>query len=137
MKYSTVDILEDEVDPGNKSSDKYVHLEITIHYIVVRSTHDCRTTDTAVWFPIYAGGLLLLVLAAISIWVTSYHKPILLPIEFGLLLQANPKLAALIWTTISSLLSALTLFLLNGVFLLMNKQVLAARGATLSRIEGE
>lgn len=88
------------------------------------------------WYLVYAGGLLVLVIAAISFWATSYHKPILLPIELGLLLRANPKLAALIWTTISSLLSALTLFLLNGVFLLMNKQVLAAHGVTLSRIEG-
>jgi hypothetical protein len=89
-----------------------------------------------VWYPVYAGGLLLLIAATIFMWAASYNKPILLPIELGLCLQRSPKLSALLWTTISSLLSALTLYLLNGVFLIMQKQLLAARGVTLSRIEG-
>ena len=83
--------------------------------------------------------------AVLVFWIKSYRAPLLLPVELGILLRANPKIAALLWTTIAallwttigSLLSSLTLYLLNGMLLLMTKQVIAMHGASLSEIDGE
>ena len=135
-EYSTIRIVESNASSRDRPNDTYVYLVDIFDYLVTIFTHDHRSTDTAVWYPIYAGGLLFLITATIFMWVASYNEPILFSLELGLWLQGNPKLSALVWTTISSLLSALTLYLLNGVFLIMQKQLLAARGVTLSRIEG-
>jgi hypothetical protein len=78
----------------------------------------------------------ILAVVAVIFWAAAAHKSIIYPYYFGIWLRANPKTGTILWTTLGSLLSAATLYLLNGLLLLMNKQVSERKGATLSTIEG-
>ena len=83
-------------------------------------------------------GLLLVILAVVAVifWAAAAHKPIIYPYYVGIWLKVNVKLGTILWTTLGSILSAATLYLLNGLLLLMNKQVSEDQGTTLSTIEG-
>jgi hypothetical protein len=92
--------------------------------------------NTTPQYIIHSGGLIALFVAVVAFWSTTHHTPLLLPIRFSFFLRVNPKVSTLLWTTLGSLLAAFTLYLLNGLLLLMNKQVIATKGASLSDIDG-
>jgi hypothetical protein len=81
--------------------------------------------------------LLALTLGAVIFWATVAVKPIYFGDDSANWLKANPKLGTILWTSVGSLLAILTLYLLNGMLLLMSKQVSEKHGATLSTIDGK
>ncbi|KAK8187969.1 uncharacterized protein BKA78DRAFT_297585 [Phyllosticta capitalensis] len=86
-------------------------------------------------YAFYGGSIVLLCALTVAFWAWSAITPIIYPLQFGLWLKAHPKSATILWTSCGSLLSALTLHLLNQILHLMVKQRIQT-STTLSTIEG-
>ncbi|KAK8242957.1 hypothetical protein IWZ00DRAFT_575967 [Phyllosticta capitalensis] len=86
-------------------------------------------------YAFYGGSIVLLFALTVSFWAWSAVTPIIYPLHFGLWLKSHPKSATILWTSCGSILSAVTLHLLNQILHLMVKQKIQS-STSLSTIEG-
>lgn len=112
------------------------------HYERLDSSQSHRHEGTKlsyIWFHYALNGICLfaIVAASLSFWIVGRYRPILLPYAFGLRVRDNPKFTTILCTVLGALFASWTVWLLNNILVVMSKQVISSRGASLSTLEGE
>lgn len=93
--------------------------------------------DVRVLYAIYGSSFVTIVVAAIALWASAHHRPILFSYQAGLWVQANPNTTTIICTIIGTLAAAVTLLLLNRLLLLMTQKLITTKGLSLSVLDRE
>lgn len=92
-----------------------------------------------IWFHYTLNGvcLFIIVIASLSFWIVAHNRPILLPYLLGLAVRGNPKFTTIFCTITGALFASWTVWLLNNILVVMSKQVISSRGASISTLESE